>query len=81
MLEVILLSPQELLFTGRVHHITLPGEAGVFEVWPFHRPFVSRLLPGCIVLADDQVFTIKRGVVKVEQDVVTAIVETTTDDG
>ncbi|MBI3011389.1 MAG: hypothetical protein HYY58_02720 [Candidatus Omnitrophica bacterium] len=74
MLEVAVLSPEALLFNGRARHVILPGEQGVFEVWPFHRPVVSRLLPGFIVV-DGQPFPIRRGVVKVEHDTVTAIVE------
>ena len=74
MLEITILSPHDLLFSGRAHHMILPGEQGVFEILPFHRPLVSRLLPG-LILVDDQQFPIQRGVVKVERDTVTAIVE------
>ena len=78
MLQVVILTPAELLFKGQAHHVILPGEQGVFEVLPFHRPLVTRLLPG-YVLVDDQPFPIRRGVVKVSRDVLTAIVES--DDG
>lgn len=74
MLDVMIASPQDLLFQGRARHVIFPGEQGVFEVCPFHRPLVSRLLPGLIVV-DEQSFPIQRGVVKVEHDTVTAIVE------
>ena len=74
MLDVTILSPQDLLFQGQTNHVILPGEQGVFEICPFHRPLVSRLLAGLIVL-DDQIVPIQRGVVKVEHDRVLAIVE------
>ena len=74
MLTVAVLSPHDLLFEGHAQRVILPGEQGVFEVWPFHRPLVSRLLPGSMVV-DERVFVIRRGVVKVAYDVVTAIVE------
>ena len=74
MLEVTILSAQELIFTGRASHVILPGEAGVFEVGSFHRTVVSRLLPG-LILIDDQCVPIQRGVVKVARDTITAIVE------
>jgi len=73
-MDVVILSPQDLLYQGRASRVIFPGEEGVFEVAPFHRPLVSRLLPGLIVV-DQQAFPIHRGVVKVRHDVVTAIVE------
>ena len=74
MLDVVILSPQEELFKGRAHSLVFPGVQGVFEVLPFHHPLVSLLLPG-IILVDDQPIGIRRGVVKIEHDLVTAIVE------
>lgn len=74
MLELTILSPEAVIFTGRVHHLTVPGEQGVFEILPFHRPIVSRLLPG-LLLVDDQPIAILRGVIKVEHDQITAIIE------
>ena len=74
MLTVVILSAQELLFEGLARHVILPGEQGVFEVWPFHRPLISRLLPGFIVV-DEQPIAIRRGVVNVARDAVTALVE------
>lgn len=74
MLEVTVVTPQDLLFQGQAEHVILPGEQGVFEVFPFHRPMVSRLLPGFIVV-DNQPIPIRRGVVKVEHDRVMAVVE------
>ena len=74
MLEVTILSPEEVLFEGQAQRVILPGEFGVFEVCPFHRPLVSRLLPG-YVLIDHQSVAIQRGVVKVLHDTLTAIVE------
>jgi F-type H+-transporting ATPase subunit epsilon len=74
MLNVTILSSHDVLFSGQAHHVVFPGEQGVFEVLPFHRPLVSRLLPG-IILIDEQLVPIQRGVVKVESDSITAIVE------
>lgn len=74
MLQVTIVSPEEFLFDGPAQRVILPGEMGVFEVGPFHRPLMSRLLPGLIVV-DGQHIPIARGVVKVERDAVMAIVE------
>ena len=73
-LEVLVLGPNRPLFEGRASHVIFPGEQGTFEVGPFHRPIVSRLLPGVMVI-DNEELPIQRGVVKVERNRVTALVE------
>lgn len=75
-MDVLILSPRDLLFQGSARSLILPGEQGVFEIAPFHRPLVSRLLPGLIVIDGRQTMLIHRGVVKVSRDAVTVIVET-----
>jgi len=71
---VTVLSAHELIFEGQANRVILPGEAGVFEVCPFHRPLMSRLLPGLIVV-DEQAIPIQRGVVRVDRESVTVITE------
>ena len=74
MLEVLVVSPREVLFHGQARRVIVPGEQGVMEVLPFHRPLLSRLLPG-VVVVDEALIPIHRGVVKVAHDHVTVIVE------
>ena len=74
MLDVVIVTPQRVLFSGQAGQVIFPGAQGVFEVLPFHRSIVSLLLPG-IILVDEQPIAISRGVVKVAFDAVTAIVE------
>jgi F0F1-type ATP synthase epsilon subunit len=68
------LSPQEVFFEGRAQGAIFPGELGVFEVLPFHKPLLSRLVSGTVVIGPLRL-TIKRGVVQVKSNKVTAIVE------
>ena len=75
MLEVTVVTPQKVLFKGDASSVLFPGEAGTFEVLPFHRPIISRLLPG-LVIVDRKTFAIRRGVAKVFNDTVTVLVET-----
>ena len=74
LLEVLVTSPERVLFTGTAQSVIFPGEQGTFEVLPLHRPLVSRLLAGMVVI-DGQSFGIRRGVVRVADDTVTAVVE------
>ena len=73
-LNVTVLSPIEVIFEGKAKSIVLPGEEGVFEVLPFHKRILSRLISGRLFI-DEQSFPIKRGIVKVNQNKVTVIVE------
>ena len=75
MIEVTLLTPVKVVFKGSAHRIIFPGEQGIFEVSDFHRPLFSRLLPGTLII-DNQEVPILRGVVKVDHNTVTALVET-----
>ena len=73
-LTVLVTSPTRVLFQGVAETLILPGEEGTFEVLPFHRPLVSRLLAGEVMI-DGRAIPIRRGVLRVADDVVTAIVE------
>ncbi len=74
MLDVLICTPQEIIFEGRAQSAIFPGELGVFEITPFHKPLLSRLISGIIVV-DQQKVAIFRGVVQVKANKVTAIVE------
>lgn len=73
-ISVTILTPEELIFSGELPSIVLPGEDGVFEVLPFHKRMLTRLVGGLISVGTKD-FDIKRGIVKIEQNKVTIIVE------
>ena len=74
MLRVIVTSPERLLYEGPAHRVVFPGEQGVFEVLSMHRPVISRLVMGALEI-NDAIIPIQRGIVRVADDVVTAVVE------
>lgn len=73
-LDVSILSPEKVIFKGEARSVVLPGEQGVFEILPFHKRILSRLVSGAL-LVDGEQFNIERGIVKVEKNKVTVIVE------
>lgn len=73
-LDVTVLSPIEVIFEGKAKSIILPGEQGVFEVLPFHKRILSRLISGTVFI-DEQSLPVRRGIVRVNQNKVTIIVE------
>ncbi len=75
MLEVTIISPQRIVFEGKAKSIIMPGEQGVFEITPFHKNIISRLIGGYMIIDNKKSFIIKRGVVKLDKNVATIIVE------
>ena len=73
-LTVTITSPERLIYSGSASSVTFPGERGTFEVLPLHRPLVSRLIAG-VVMVDGRTLPIRRGAVRVMADLVTAVVE------
>ena len=74
LLDVSVISPKEVIFEGKAKSVILPGEQGVFEILPFHKRILSRLISGTLLI-DEEGFPIKRGIVKVNQNRVTIMVE------
>jgi hypothetical protein len=54
--------------------VVAPGEQGTFEVLPLHRALASRLIGGLLVI-DGKPLSIRRGALRVADDIVTAVVE------
>ncbi|MGD9015191.1 MAG: hypothetical protein PVI33_04125 [Candidatus Omnitrophota bacterium] len=74
MLEVVVATPGEVIFEGKAKSLILPGEQGVFEVLSFHKPIISRLISGRLMV-DDQAFLIRRGIAGINANQATIIVE------
>ena len=75
MLEVTLLSPNKVLFEGKARSVILPGEQGVFEVLSYHKPLLSRLISGKVIINNEHEFAISRGIVGINLNKATVVVE------
>lgn len=73
-LSVLIATPERVLYEGPASSLVFPGEQGVFEVLPYHKPILSRLLGGKLVI-DGKTLSIRRGVMKASLNKVTVIVE------
>ncbi|MFA5118418.1 MAG: hypothetical protein WC695_06155 [Candidatus Omnitrophota bacterium] len=74
MQDVIVVTLDKIVFEGKAHSVMLPGEQGVFEVLDYHKPLVSRLVKGNVIV-DQNVFAIRRGMVGVQSNKTTIIME------
>ena len=72
--RVLVATPERVIFEGSAKSIILPGERGIFEIQPYHKRLLSRLVRGVLTL-DGSELKIRRGVAKVGLNDVTVIVE------
>ncbi len=70
-----MLTPDKLLYEGTAISVVLPGEEGVFEVMPYHKPMLSRLVPGRVIIDNKQMFHVRRGIAGVNLNKLSVIVE------
>ena len=45
-MHLVIVSPERMLFDGKVSQVTLPGELGEFQVLVNHAPIISSLVSG-----------------------------------
>ena len=81
MFDVLILNARqkdhpEILFKGQAKSICLPGAEGEFEILDYHKPIMSRLKKGVIVVDNVTELSIKDGIIKMDRQKFVAIVET-----
>jgi len=78
-MQVIVITPDETLFSGEAKLISLPGSDGSFAMLNKHAPIISTLTAGTIKIVDkiDQVYniSIKNGVVEMNFNKASVLVE------
>lgn len=75
MLKVTVVTPVRMLYEGGAESVIFPGEQGVFEVLSYHKPLLSRLISGKLIINQEHIFPIRRGVVGIHSNKATVIVE------
>jgi F-type H+-transporting ATPase subunit epsilon len=74
LLDVSILNMSRVVFEGQAEKVIVPGEEGTFEILPFHKRIMSRLITGAVVV-DQRSIPIRRGVIKADQNRVVIILE------
>ena len=75
MFKATILTPDHMLYEGEAWSVFLPGATGEFEVLEFHKPIISRLKEGNVVIDWKREIPIKAGCVRMSGDQLVAIVE------
>lgn len=74
MLQLKIVSPEKIEFTGEVERVLVPGLQGQFEILNNHAPIISILQKG-VVEYDNEQLPILGGFVEVQKNVVSLCVE------
>lgn len=74
MLQLKIVSPEKVEFTGEVERVLVPGLQGQFEILNNHAPIISILQKGVVEYDKDQL-PILGGFVEVQKNVVSLCIE------
>ncbi|MFH0985436.1 MAG: hypothetical protein V1882_07845 [Candidatus Omnitrophota bacterium] len=72
--DLSIVGPGGVVFEGKAQRVIFPGKSGTFEILVNHKPLLSRLRSGTIIV-DNQEILISQGVVRVLSNRVLAIIE------
>lgn len=72
--DIAIVAPEGVVFEGKAQSAIFPGKNGTFEILINHKPLLSRLRSGTIIVDNNEI-PIMEGVVKVAFNQVLAIVE------
>lgn len=74
-----ILTPDKKIYEGEVTAVTVPGTMGSFQILKDHAPIISTLEDGQVIIksnkTDDEIFTIKGGVVEVLKNKIIVLAE------
>jgi F-type H+-transporting ATPase subunit epsilon len=75
-LEII--SPEKIIYSGEADSVTLPGAVGLFSILNHHAPIISVLKKGVLVYKigdSEKTMEINNGFAEVKQNIVSVCVE------
>lgn len=74
-MKVTILNPRRTLYEGEAKSVFLPGDLGEFEVLEFHKPIISLLRQGEIIIDWNRSVAISKGIVRMHGSELVALVE------
>lgn len=74
-MQVEILNPKRTLFSGDAGSMIFQGDTGEFEVLDFHKPVISLLKKGKIVIDRTKILRVNSGIMKMNDNRVLVLVE------
>lgn len=75
MFKTTIVTANRVVYEGEAWSVFLPGATGEFEILEFHKPIISLLKEGKIIINWDKQMPIRRGAMRMAGDEFVAIVE------
>ena len=75
MFKATVITSARTLYEGEAWSVFLPGSTGEFEVLELHKPIVSLLKKGRIIVDGNKEIPINRGAIRMSGDELVAVVE------
>ncbi|WWP00302.1 MAG: F0F1 ATP synthase subunit epsilon [Candidatus Dasytiphilus stammeri] len=78
---LIIVSPEKLLFSGKVYKIRVTGSEGELGIYPGHTPLLTKINPGRILVFNTnenkpEVLYISGGILEVQPNLITVLADT-----
>ncbi|WWO97541.1 MAG: F0F1 ATP synthase subunit epsilon [Candidatus Dasytiphilus stammeri] len=78
---LIIVSPEKLLFSGKVYKIRVTGSEGELGIYPGHAPLLTTINPGIILFVNasdnkPEVLYISGGILEVQPNLITILADT-----
>lgn len=74
MFNVSVMDHAQVIFEGKASSVILPGDYGEFEILDFHKPILSLLKRG-IIMIDGVSFPVAKGIARFHKNELVALVE------
>ncbi len=74
-MKITILTPARILYEGEAWSVFLPGSECEFEIMNNHKPIMSLLGEGQILLDWKKTVSLKRGIVRASHNEVVALIE------
>jgi F-type H+-transporting ATPase subunit epsilon len=75
MFKVTILNPKRTIYEGQAKSVFLPGDTGEFEVLELHKPIISILRRGEIIIDWNKSVAISKGIMRMRKDELVVLVE------
>lgn len=75
MFHVTIVTPQKVLFEGEATKVFLQGDEGEFEVLDYHRPVLSLLRKGRVVIDGNKFVVVRGGIARFGENSLVVLAE------
>ena len=73
--KILIYTHDRTVFEGEAWSVFLPGDLGEFEVMAFHKPVISLLKEGKVIVDQKKEFPLKKGIMRFQDEELVILAE------